>query len=164
VSVPPPAGARFYLTAAPRQPQQLRRERELTTRRLAHIDRVREEFRIADPLLYDNDLAAECRGDDQLRCVPVTDAQVEPFFADPGCTIPLDLALVPTTDCLKPSPYARKAGELYRLDQVYTQQIYWLSTGDTCGTYVAPLGLIAWTIAEQIEPSRFARAQLTIDP
>ena len=40
--------------------------------------------------------------------------------------------------------------------QVYTRQIYWLSTGDTCGTYAPPTPLVAWTIGPAIDPSTSA--------
>jgi hypothetical protein len=163
-SVAPPAGARFYLMAGPRQTQGLLRQRESTERRLAQIDLVRDELRVADPLLFDRELGAECRRDDELRCAPVTDAQVEPFFADGGCTIPLELALVPTGDCDPPSEFARKGDNIYRLGQVYTRPIHWLSTGDTCAVYAPPVPFVARTIGEPIDPSSYARAELTVEP
>jgi hypothetical protein len=166
-SVAPPNGARFFVMAGPREQRTipgLLRERETTERRLAHIDLVGDGVRLADPLLFDRDLAAECRRNDELRCVPVTEAQTESFFADSGCTMPIDLALVPTGDCDPPSQFARKGNVTYRLGQRYTRQIYWLSTGDTCGTYAPPTPFVAWALGEMIDPSRFASAEVTIDP
>jgi hypothetical protein len=166
VATAPPAGARFYLVA----PQQLSvlpgllREREQTTRRLARIDLVADDVRVPDVLLYDRELEGECRRDDQLRCIPVTDAVVEPFFADSSCTIPLDLALVPTGDCDPPAKLARRGDQLFRLGQPYTLRIHWLSTGDTCGTYAPPAPFVAWAIGPAIDPATFVQAQLAIDP
>jgi hypothetical protein len=163
-SVAPPAGAHFYLTAGLRQTQALRRERETTQRRLANIDLVTDDgLRVADPHLFDSELGGECRRNDELRCVPVTAAKVEPFFADSGCTIPLDLALVPTGDCDPPTQFARRGDTMYPLVRRSTGTIYWLSTGDTCGTYVAQPPFKAWTIGPPIDPSTFPTAELTID-
>lgn len=160
----PPPGAAFYLMAGPHQTQGLVREREETMGRLARIELTRDDLRIEDPMLFDTDLEVECRRDEQRRCVPATEAVIEPFFADPGCTTPLDLALVPAGQCDPWSMYARKGDAYYPMGEQYTRQIYWLSTGDTCGMYRPPTSFVAYTVGPAIDPATFARAKLVIDP
>ncbi|HEY5926997.1 MAG TPA: hypothetical protein VIV11_35160 [Kofleriaceae bacterium] len=164
VPVAPPAGAHFYLTAGPHQTQGLLRVREASTRRLATIDRVRDDLRVPDPLLFDRELATECRREGDARCSPVTDAMIEQFFSDGACATRLDLALVPAGDCDPPVRFARKGDELYPLDQPFTGTIYWLSTGDTCAVYAPPVPFEAWTIGPLLDRATLVPAQLTIDP
>jgi len=167
-SISPPGGARFFLMGGPHQSQGLLRVREPTAKRLARIDRLRvedhHELRIPDPLLFDRQSSAECRRDADARCVPVTDATVEPFFADSACSEPLDLAIVPAGDCDAWAPFARRGSDIYPLLSKYTRTIYWLSTGDTCGIYGPPTSFVAWTVGAPIDPSTFPRAKLSIDP
>ncbi|HEX5061812.1 MAG TPA: hypothetical protein VFV99_20735 [Kofleriaceae bacterium] len=162
-SVSPPNGSQFFLVAGLHQLQGVLRQREVTTRRLAAIDLVRDDQRFADPLLYDSALATECWRDENDRCVPATDATIEPFFADSGCTMPLDLALVPQGECDAPTKFARKGDEYHPLGLWYTRTIFWLSTGDTCGIYRPPTPFNAWTVGPAIDPTMFATATLTID-
>jgi hypothetical protein len=160
----PPSGADFYVMAGPRQTQGLVRERAAWPGRLVTIDLVRHDLRVADPRIYDRELGAECRLDADMRCAPVTDAVIDPFFADSGCTVPLDLAMVPAGECDAPSKFARGLAGVHPLVAPYTKTIFWLSTGDTCGIFAPPTGFTAWTIGPAIDPSMFVRAQLTIDP
>lgn len=168
VPVSPPAGGRFFLMGGPQQLQGMLRKREMTSHRLAAIDRVRmndaEELRVADPFLFDRELGTECRRNDDARCLPITEATVESFFADSGCTTRLDLAIVPAGSCDSWTPFARGHDALYPLVAEYTKTIFWISTGDTCGIYGPPTSFVAWTIGPAIDPSTFAQAQLTIDP
>jgi hypothetical protein len=70
VQVSLPDGARLYSTLGPYAPQQLVREREATSQRLARIDLVHDTVRMQDPLLFDRQLEAECRHDGDLHCAP----------------------------------------------------------------------------------------------
>jgi hypothetical protein len=168
VSVSPPGGSRFFTTAGPHQTQGVMRQRVATSDRLLQIDRVRvqgdQELRIADPLLFDRKLETDCRRDGDARCVPVTEAKVEPFFWDSICSMPLELARVPSGNCDPPTKFARRGDELVPLDIHWTGAIYWLSTGDTCALYGPPEPFTMWTVGPAIDPATFARAQLEIDP
>jgi hypothetical protein len=160
----PPGGADFYAMGGPQHTQGLQRERASTPGRLAAIDLVHDELRVADPRLYDRELGAECVRDDDMRCVPDTEAVIDPFFADSGCTVPLDLALVPAGECDAPTKFARGITGFHPLVAPYGKTIYWLSTGDTCGIYAPPAPFTAWTVGPAIAIDLFVRAQLTIDP
>jgi hypothetical protein len=59
-----------------------------------------------DELLHDDRLGADCRRDASGRCVPVTTAAVETWFADPACGQPIDVAMVRTGGCNTPMPVA----------------------------------------------------------
>lgn len=163
-SASPPGGARFFGMAGPHATQQLVRERLDSETRLARIKLVHDSTRVTSPLLFDRELATECKLDGELRCVPVTSAEVMPFFSDPQCATLLDLALVPAGACDTWVPYAHAGDAVYPLVNQYTSTVYWLSTGDTCAKYVPPIDLVPWRIGPAIDPATFATAKLVIDP
>jgi hypothetical protein len=164
ISVAPPAGNYFYVMAGPAQLPVLARVREPTTRRLQRIERVHDDVRVEDDLLFDSELDTECRRDALQRCAPVTDATVLPFFRDPECQLAMELAIVPAGECDPPPRFARKGDTYFPLLAKYIHQIYVPSTGDTCGFYSPPVPFEAWVIGAAVDPTAFATAELQIDP
>ena len=164
LAVSPPDGPRYFLTAGKRTLPALDRVREVSERRLLRIERVHGDVRIDDPLLFDSELAADCRRDALGRCVPDTDARVLPYFSDDTCGEPIDLAFVPSGACDPPARYARSGDAIHPLLARYEAPIYELSTGDRCGLYVAPVPLEPWSIGPAQPASSFLTSELTIDP
>jgi hypothetical protein len=160
----PPGGATFYVMGPPAMLPLLRREPEASTRRLRQVSFVSEGIQLPDDVLFDAQLGTECRRDASARCVPATDAQVMPFFADPGCQQPLQVALVPSGDCAAPAKYARQGDEYVPLLVPLTVPFYELSTGDTCGVFNVTDAFVPYLVKAALDPAAFATARLEIDP
>jgi hypothetical protein len=88
---------------------------------------------VHDELLHDTTLDADCSITGGV-CAPVSTVDVRPYFTDPACITPIDVAFVPTGSC---EPPARFAGGR-AIGDVYPGAIYELTTGDRCDTYVPP--------------------------
>lgn len=164
-TIAPPGGQRFFAMESAQPQPVFTRLADMTAQRLRTITRECGDVRLRDPWLYDADLGTDCRHDDELRCVPATGAMVQPFFADAQCQTPLSLALVPSGDCDPPARFATgEDGRYYPLVARHTAPIYVPSTGDTCGGFVPPVPLVAYTVGPAVDPSRFVTAELQIDP
>lgn len=163
VSVAPPDGVSFYTMAGPAQLPELARTPAATPGRLHAITLVHGEVHLADERLDDTTLGTECHRDAQARCVPATEAQVMPFFADAGCQQPLEVALVPGGACDPAVTYARKGDDYYPLLAPLTVPFYELSTGDTCGVYNVPEPFVPYLVKPPLDPAAFATARLEID-
>lgn len=119
---------------------------------------------LTDELVFDTGLGVDCRRDEQGRCIPASVAPVETWFADATCTQSVDVAIVAPSGCTSRFPhYARKADAFFDIGDVYGQQLYQLSTGDTCQTYNPPLGSVAHSLGAAVSDSAMARATLTIE-
>jgi hypothetical protein len=116
-----------------------------------------------DDLVHDTHLGADCRRLADGRCVPATTAKVESWFADPGCGIPIDVAMIRTGGCNVPMPYAERESAFYPVKESYAAQLYQLSTGDTCQIYNPPAPFVAHSIGPALGEDAFARATLTIE-
>ena len=161
VEVAAPGGQRFFSTGPELALRTLDREREQTDRRLRRIDRVSSDLRVEDVLLYDSELAADCRLDASLRCVPATEATVHPYFADANCQTMIELAIAPAGACDPPSAFATRGDQLVPVLAPYTDPIYELSTGDTCGLHAPPAPFAAFSIGAPVD--NFVRATLEIE-
>lgn len=160
-----PAGQRFFAMESAQPQPVFTRLADMTPHRLRTMTRESGDVRLRDPSLYDAELGTECRHDDELRCAPKTTVMVQSFFADAQCQAPLSLALVPTGDCDPPVRYATdEDGRYYQLVTPHTAPIYVLSTGDTCGSFVPPVPLVAYIISEELDPTNLLTAELQIDP
>jgi hypothetical protein len=164
-----PDGERFFGMAGTAAMPALTREREVSSERIRAIARVAEGLRIADGLLYDAELGAECRHDDALHCVPRTEATVATaeslrYYADPQCLSAISLAFVASGACDPPVRFARDGDVYYPLEAPYTAPIYVPSTGDTCSQYAVPTPLVAYNVGAPLDPSAFAVGKLAIDP
>ncbi|HEU4616042.1 MAG TPA: hypothetical protein VFS15_28290 [Kofleriaceae bacterium] len=164
VPVAPPVGLSLYVMADRKASPVLARIPAGGAERVQPIERAAAELSVADPWMFDADLATDCAHDASLRCVPRTAATVEGFYADPQCSTALQLALVPSGACDPPSRYAREGDLFYPLLAPYPYPIYWISTGGTCGFYGPPVPFVAYTIGPAIDPATFATAELMIDP
>jgi hypothetical protein len=114
--------------------------------------------------MWDSELATDCVHDGELRCAPDTNITIQPFFADPQCNTPIELALVPSGQCDPPSRFATDGVEYYPLAAPYTNTIYVPYTGDTCGVFRPPAPFVAHSIGPALDRSQLPQAELTIDP
>jgi hypothetical protein len=55
-------------------------------------------------------------------------------------------------------------GRYYPLLTPHTAPIYVLSTGDTCGTFVPPVPLVAYSVSPELDRTHLLTAELQIDP
>jgi hypothetical protein len=119
---------------------------------------------LTDELVFDTGLGEDCRRDEQGRCIPALAAPVETWFADASCTQGIDVAIVAASACTSRQPrYAHKADAFFDVGDVYGQQLYQLSTGDTCQTYNPPVGSVAHSLGAAVSDSALARATLMIE-
>ncbi len=76
--------------------------------RIWPVEFTADGFRYRDAQLYDSALGVECAvgvaADGSLRCIP-SGAYITHLFSDPGCSVPLDVAIdVPPLNCPTPMP------------------------------------------------------------
>jgi hypothetical protein len=130
------------------------------TRRTRLVTLGDPAFQLTDHYVHDTELGVDCAPvmRDTLRCMPaaVPAGNVRAKFTDDACSIPIDIAYVPSGACDSPVSYAIGLDGTYRhLGDAYASAIYEISTGDTCAPAPVLPGTTPHTIGPPLRDSMF---------
>ncbi len=171
VSVNVPADAHLFEIGGPFDIPVLERRHEETGHRLERILLTDGVTTVVDSLLFDTTLGVDCSrvfADAMYRCLPATSlAQVFPYFSDPTCVSPIELAFVETGDCDPATRFAidQRGTEpsVRPLVAAYPGRIYEISTADTCLEYIPGGRQIAFTVGAAMAPQAFVGARVVVE-
>jgi len=127
-----PAGWHVYAVGTAVEVAYATRERQGSTR-MQPIELVAGAARLADGLVYDSTLDADCAlapYAGAVRCVPAAVA-VSTYFADAGCMTERDVALIKRDACGAPERFAFRDA-YHAVGPIVTDALYVPSTGDRC--------------------------------
>jgi hypothetical protein len=99
--------------------------------RFAPIELGSPSQHIVDTFVYDAELEVDCAPSQLGRCTPAIVGMVATLFADPQCTVAIQLGYVPPA-CGVHATHVATDTQLFAIGAAHTAPVYTISTGDIC--------------------------------